>query len=235
MTTIVIPNRPAGGDARSIASLLANFDAITSVVNGNIDSANIASGGVKRSNLNVDIVSAGTSLPVAPVDGQEFYYIADATLGVVWHLRYRAASASAYKWEFVGGSYLYSQNIGASGVTGTGSGFSELAGGAGPDVIVPLAGDYEADYGAEAYNSAAATNVVNLSVGLTGAGGVSTTPIISASMGSVGGNQIGRAQAVGVLPGLAAGLTVRMRYVYVAISTIVYQNRQFRIRPRRVG
>lgn len=51
----------------------------------------------------IPLVSA---LPGAPVDGQEVYYLADATNGVIWHLRYNAASASAYKWEFVGGSPL---------------------------------------------------------------------------------------------------------------------------------
>ena len=47
-----------------------------------------------------------TALPSSPVDGQEVYYQADGTNGVIWHLRYRAASASTYKWEFVGGSDL---------------------------------------------------------------------------------------------------------------------------------
>jgi microcystin-dependent protein len=47
-----------------------------------------------------------TSLPVSPTDGQEIYYAADATNGVIWHLRYRAASSSTYKWEFVGGAPL---------------------------------------------------------------------------------------------------------------------------------
>jgi hypothetical protein len=46
-----------------------------------------------------------TSLPVSPVDGQVAYLQPSglAAKGVVWAMRYRAASASAYKWEFVGG------------------------------------------------------------------------------------------------------------------------------------
>jgi hypothetical protein len=40
------------------------------------------------------------------VNGQVIHYIADATNGVVWQLRYRAASASTSKWECVGGSPL---------------------------------------------------------------------------------------------------------------------------------
>jgi hypothetical protein len=218
--------------------------ALLNEFNGNIDNANIKAGanidGAKllaASILTSKLDSAVTvaALPGAPYDGQEINYLADATNGVLWRLKYRAASASAYKWEFVGGGYLYSTNIGASGVTGTGTGFADLSGGTGPDVTVPLAGDYEADFGAEAFNTTAATSVVNLGVGLTGSAGPTFAPVITAAMGSIGGSHIGRAQAVGVLPNLTAGLVVRMRYLYVAISTITYQNRQFRIRPRRVG
>lgn len=47
-----------------------------------------------------------TALPGAPVDGQECYLqtAAMAAAGVIWHLRYRASIADAYKWEFLGGA-----------------------------------------------------------------------------------------------------------------------------------
>lgn len=48
-----------------------------------------------------------STLPASPYDGQEVFYLADAAAGVVWHLCYRAASPSAYKWEFVGGASLF--------------------------------------------------------------------------------------------------------------------------------
>lgn len=47
-----------------------------------------------------------TVLPSSPIDGDEIYYVADSTKGIIWHLRYNSASASAYKWEFVGGPEL---------------------------------------------------------------------------------------------------------------------------------
>lgn len=50
-----------------------------------------------------------TALPSSPVDGQEINFLADPTNGVVWRLRYRAGSSSAYKWEYVGGAALYSE------------------------------------------------------------------------------------------------------------------------------
>jgi hypothetical protein len=85
-----------------------------------------------------------TSLPAGPVDGQEVYYLADGTNGVVWHLRYRAASASAYKWEFVGGPPLAA--VGSDTLDTTASttpvDLSPLVA-----VTVPLAGDYDLAHG----------------------------------------------------------------------------------------
>jgi hypothetical protein len=49
----------------------------------------------------------GTSLPASPVNGQE-YVLVDSTTAptYAWRLRYNAGSASALKWEFIGGSPL---------------------------------------------------------------------------------------------------------------------------------
>jgi hypothetical protein len=47
-----------------------------------------------------------TVLPGSPFDGQQIYLQADPANGIIWHLRYNAGSASAYKWEFVGGPPL---------------------------------------------------------------------------------------------------------------------------------
>jgi hypothetical protein len=67
-----------------------------------------------------------TSLP-AGYDGQEVFYQSTtagtgggatdtmATVGAVWHLRYRSGSASAYKWEVVGAAPFIASviNVGA--------------------------------------------------------------------------------------------------------------------------
>jgi hypothetical protein len=83
--------------------------------------------------------SAGTVLPASPTDGQEYFYVANAANGVVWHLRYRAASASPYKWEYVGGSALVSSPASGSITTQT-PGWVALT--AGPTITLPLAGQY---------------------------------------------------------------------------------------------
>lgn len=92
--------------------------------------------------IDLKLGNVGTSLPSTPADGQEFYYVADATNGVVWQLRYRSASG---KWEFVGGAPLSSEVPANQGTTSTS--FANLTT-AGPLIALPLPGTYVADFGA---------------------------------------------------------------------------------------
>lgn len=72
-----------------------------------------------------------------------------AGVGAVWHLRYRAASASAYKWEFVGGATTANKVVAA--VTATSPSNAGKPGG--PVITIPLAGEYLIEYGATVQGS----------------------------------------------------------------------------------
>lgn len=82
-----------------------------------------------------------TSLPGSPTDGQEVFYVADSTNGVIWHLRYRAASS---KWEFVGGSGLYAEDLANRASLNNSPNYGALA--TAVQVTAPLAGTYEVEY-----------------------------------------------------------------------------------------
>jgi len=87
--------------------------------------------------LTISRASTGTqsgSYTVQPQDGDEVFYVADATNGVHWHLRYR--SGQTYPWEFVGGSSLTADKTSVSGNSSW-----QLTTGVGP--AIPLAGDYD--------------------------------------------------------------------------------------------
>jgi len=84
-------------------------------------------------------VERGTTLPATPTDGQEYDYIADATNGVIWRLRYRAASTSTHKWEFVGGSPLQATWPNFGQLTLTANTWTRLGS---VQIVCPLAGDY---------------------------------------------------------------------------------------------
>jgi hypothetical protein len=93
---------------------------------------------VLQQNINKE---RGTVLPATPFDGQEYDFVADATNGVIWRLRYRAASTSAHKWEYVGGGELSAFVTEIQPVTfTTAEAWQALT--KSPSITLPLAGDY---------------------------------------------------------------------------------------------
>ena len=127
MTAIDFPNSPSTNDTFTAGGVTWRYDGSKWGLDG------YASGPTYE-----------TALPGSPVDGQEVYYAADATNGVIWHLRYRSGGGT-YKWEFVGGSPLYKADNDVRSVTsGT---FTDIP----TDTIVqavPLAGEYLVQHGA---------------------------------------------------------------------------------------
>ena len=94
-----------------------------------------------------------TALPANPFDGQIVDYLADDTNGILWRLRYRATSASSFKWEFIGGSRLHNEQTATATINVTT--YSDLNSGT-PALTLPLAGDYDLLHGCR-MSSATAT------------------------------------------------------------------------------
>lgn len=104
-----------------------------------------------------------TSLPGSPVDGQEIYYNADGTNNIIWHLRYRSAVS---KWEFVGGSSLYAEDLANRASINNTPNYGALA--TAVQVTAPLAGVYEVEYSVSATTSGTNTGSFNdVAVGST--------------------------------------------------------------------
>lgn len=114
-----------------------------------------------------NLLAAGTVLPTAPTDGQFFIYNANITDGVKWMFQYRSASASTYKWEFIGGPPLVGEVDALESTTSIS--LVDLTT-VGPSVTVPLAGDYFVSYGANLdNNSASGYSMMSFAVGATAA------------------------------------------------------------------
>lgn len=141
---IINPSLPTiGGQRGDGESALRNdIVAILAELNGNLDTTNVRDASLRSTDMDSGVpVSA---LPVAPYDGQEIDFIADAALGAVWRLKYRAGSASAFKWEFRGGASMYITSlpggslVAANGYAGLNANNLQMA--------LPLNGDYEVDW-----------------------------------------------------------------------------------------
>ena len=171
-----------------------------------------------------------SSLPGSPVDGQEVYYQADATNGVIWHLRYRSAASGSYKWEYVGGPAMSAEVVTAQSTTS--NTFVDLAT-VGPTITVPLSGDFEVSF--------------STGVSASDPGAVSVAPKFGSTSESNGDkvswttDNGGDTALARILPrrNVASGTVVKLRYscplVAAGSPTYSFLNRTLSIRPIRVG
>lgn len=124
-----------------------------------------------------------TSLPTSPIDQQECIYIADTANGVKWHLRYRAASASAYKWEYVGGGSLTAESQVLTSTSN--SSYSLLA--SPPTISTPLAGDYLIEHGCQCQNNVVdGVAIQTVKLGTTASGDGESTVHVSSTAAAQG-------------------------------------------------
>ena len=167
-----------------------------------------------------------TTLPSSPVDGQECDYLADATNGVVWHLKYRAADPTAHKWQFVGGPGLYA-TVAATESTASTT-YAALTT-AGPTCTVPLAGDYDIEIGAYVRgNTFTASSLMSFD---TNSGAVDS---VSVQM-DVASVNLGESLARVVrIVGFNAAVAVTSKY-RTSAGTASFGNRYMRVTPVRVG
>lgn len=174
------------------------------------------------------VIPVVSSLPANPTDGQEVYWLADATNGVMWRFRYNGTSASAYKWEFVGGPPLYSEVTTAETTTSTT--FAALAT-AGPAVVVPLAGDFNVDISFYGFNnSAGGRSSMSYDIGGTGA---VQADMVSIAVANASSDQHSGTRAR--VKTLATASTLTAKYQISTGSTGTFSNRWMRVLPVRVG
>lgn len=169
-----------------------------------------------------------TSLPGSPIDGQECFFLASATDGTVWHLKYRAGSPNAQKWEPVGGNPL-STDIPAAISTASTTAVALT----GPGTTAPLFGTYRVRFGARAFAPAAGTAAL-LEIFI---GGGATGIVASASADVSGGGMATFQSIVGAatLTGVAASAQVEIRYRVVGAVTGQYDTRFLELIPIRVS
>lgn len=173
-----------------------------------------------------------TALPTQPYDGQVVDYLADATNGVVWRLKYRAASASAYKWEAVGAPTPLNTFTDGVGESTSSTSYTTLTSAC--QITVPLAGDYDFRWSLEMFNTAIQINAAALQIGAeslgTGYAGDRSAARVGSGAANVGWQGVGRRRAT-----VSAASTV-CRLVYrVTGGTGTFQFRHLDVTPIRVG
>jgi hypothetical protein len=130
---------------------------VTSVLTAHINDRRPWAGGVP---------TYETSLPSPAADGQEIYYRADSTNGLIWHLRMRNVfngGSATYPWEFIGGSKLEAADRNTRTTTSTS--LTDVTGQ--PSITVPLKGYYEVFHAFYGGNSTAANFAIQAAINNT--------------------------------------------------------------------
>lgn len=178
-----------------------------------------------------------TALPTspAPEDQQLIDFVADATNGVIWRFAYRAASASAYKWEFVGGGDLYVNNPSApmSANSTTYVYLTTLS-----RITLALAGDYSVDWAATSQVEIAGSNNFDWYSALFTSGGTQLSHDYEAWATTIQTSQQWGKPRTGSskrITGIAAGTQLEVR-VKVSVANVGQWYGAFmRATPLRVG
>ncbi len=167
-----------------------------------------------------------TSLPGSPTDGLEVIFQTpnDPLTGypLFWRLRYRTATT---KWDFIGGPSLVSQ-VATSEVVVAGAGYvAETT--AGPLVALPVAGDYDIEFGFAGTSNAASPVYMSFDIGATGAVDA------DAAFGSGNGSQYAVGRTIRKT-GLTA-VTLTAKYKTANGLNLTAANRFMRVTPVRLG
>lgn len=185
-----------------------------------------------KDNLN-NLGQRVTAEPASPVDGQLVSYVADATNGVEWMLRYYAADVSGYPWLFVGGPPVVAVSTTNSSRTNTA--YGALAS-ATPTISIPLAGDYDCEFGSGEVNWTSNGGVGYCKAG-TSAPGDDLDALVFYNYNATGAyldNMSLPAFRENRLTGLASGATLQM-YWRSTTGAISAAQRKIKITPVRVA
>lgn len=175
-----------------------------------------------------DVVGEGpvpwvASLPASPFDGMVIDYVANNTGGVIWRFRYRSSASGSYKWQFVGGPPLEHAVAADQGTASTS--YVDLTG---PELMVPLTGEYVVSWGASSYNSGTSSNLAALRIG----GSVSDAN--AAQVDAAAANKLGTHMRVLSRVAITAGTFAEI-YYRVSGGTGQFRHRWLTVTPIRVG
>ena len=163
-----------------------------------------------------------------PYDGQHVRLLVDAANGIEWRFAYRSASASAYKWEFIGGAPLYyavDVNESTSSTTATDLGTP------GPLLTLPRGGDYFVQARCDCTQGSGTTFNAELQIWLDNANaGIYGHTMLNGA----GSGWWSKIFIQGVIANANAGQVVKMRYL-TSQNSAGFATRRLTLVPLRVS
>lgn len=246
--TVVNPSTLIAGQPEDVSQVLANFQAIANILNGNVDNSNLnpaaniapskillgANGQILQSvgpsvawgmKITTSPISGGP--PGSPNDGDIWIATGVDGAGARWSFQYNAGSASAYKWEFIGGPPITADNAAqVSGITST----VDIP--LDPNLTAPRAGDYTYSFGVRV--TPTATSIAVYVVPKFGATAIdSTNQALFYAPPTVGGSSVtlGKQRRAN---GVAASALVQL-YAHVSGGSADILERTLSLTPIRIS
>lgn len=178
-----------------------------------------------------------------PFDGLVRHVLADPTNGVWWTFRCRefepdgsTPNPSAYKWELVGGGWLY-KKVGTNATrTSSNVNFEDSAAGV-LQYITPWAGDWEVEIGCSSYWNSTAGGYAAIAAGIGAFTAVNNDRMRAVFGAAAGHTDYSPQGKVTPFTGLASGSDIRVRISRrAAVGTANIQDPMWmRVRPIRGG
>jgi hypothetical protein len=164
-------------------------------------------------------------------DGQEIAFVADATNGIVWKFKYRNASASARKWEFIGGQPLLAeQDTGALLTTAAYTAYN----GSTPQLTTPLQGDYLCQHGATLSEAVGTADIATVGISVDGAAPAALSETMAAQQGTSGNTWGAGISKTFRFNGVGTGKVILQKYACVNVNVFTAARRWLTILPVRV-
>jgi len=227
----------ADGGPQQAAPIRNNYSAVQTAVNSLITA--LSGGAVGQVLQAVDsthvqwsarttVASLSGGPPGAPSDGDIWIATNVDGNGARWQFQYNAGSASAFKWEFIGG---FPQSIGPAGsITTSSAAPVDLTGG--PSLTLARAGDYMVEFGVNATSQVAGAN--NMTTFLNVAG-VNQSQANGLNMVATAQFQGGQQSTEIVVPGVAAATTLKLQVESQNSLSTTFQGGWIKATPRRIS
>lgn len=181
----------------------------------------------KRSSFSTSALSGGP--PASPSDGDLWNATGVDSIGTRWQFQYNAASGSAYKWEFLGGSPAEHRLPAIESTTN--NSFADLAT-TGPIVTLARPGDYRMQGNAQVGMNVAG----DITLGLFLAGVFQMENRLTCAVATSNNAANGLMMLDHILSGVTAGQAAKLMYHSpVGTTTAYYAYRVLKATPIRIS
>jgi hypothetical protein len=179
-------------------------------------------GGYAPNKISVGTIAAGP--PASPATNDIWIATDVGATGVCWQFRYNGASASAYKWEFIGGPSMEANAFGNADSLGVAFTLQT------PSLTIARAGDYDVEVGADTFNNTSGATGWVMANTSTADPGLSAILTNAAAVNTMTVRLVFKQR----LTGLSAAAVVAV-YNRASAGTTRCNNRYLRVTPVRIS